>query len=157
MLWDSLLGNNPNSLEFGINIYAGGTFPTPGPLITSVAFPSLVDSSLNEFRHLDPPSNSVPLSVPLNANQTVVVSVEFAQQSSGNALASGVEHDGDGCQVGLNSVFTIPGGWSGGCAQALPGDFAIRAIIQPIPEPNALALLICGLLATLIWRGHRNP
>ena len=130
VLWDSLFGGNPSSQELGIHIYAAGTFPTPGGLLASVTGPLLVDGSVNEFRYLDPPTNSVALQVPVSAGQTFVVAIEFLNQSSGNMFASGVGYDGDGCQTGKNSVFAIPGDWSDACLLGVAGDFGIRAIVS---------------------------
>ncbi len=146
ILWDSLFGGNPPSQELGIDLFAGGVFPSPGAPLATVVAPVLSDLTVNEFRHLDPPTNLVPLQVPVTAGQVFVVSLEFLNQSSGNPTASGVEFDGDGCQVNRNSVFTIPGGWTDACAAGVTGDFAIRAIIRPIPEPGTMLLTGVGLV-----------
>ena len=130
VLWASLFGGNPSSQELGIHIYAAGNFPTPGGLLGSVTGPLLVDGSVNEFRYLDPPTNSVALQIPLSAGQTFVVAIEFLNQSSGNPFATGVEYDSDGCQTGKNSVFAIPGGWSDACLLGVTGDLGIRAIVN---------------------------
>jgi hypothetical protein len=149
VLWASQFGGNPASQELGIHIYAAGTFPTPGALLASVTGPLMIDGSVNEFRHLDPPANSVPLQVPVSAGQTFVVAIEFLNQNSGNQFGTSVEVDGDGCQTGKNSVFVIPGGWFDACPLGVSGDFGIRAIVNPIPEPSSLALLALGLLALI--------
>jgi hypothetical protein len=153
ILWDSQFGGNPQSLELGIHIFAGGTFPTPGALLATVVGPLLSDTTVNEFRHLDPPTNAVPLQIPVTAGQALVVALEFLNQSSGNMFASGVEHDLDGCQAGKNAAFAIPGGWIDACGAGVTGDWAIRAIVKPVPEPGTAILLLMGALA---WPWQRK-
>jgi len=148
--WDSLFGGNPASPEMFINIYAGGTFPTPGPLLAQIPGPLLNDASANEIRHLDPPTNAVPLLIPVNAGQMFVVALEYQNTNSGNAFGSGVEFDQDGIQAGANSVFAIPGGWADAALVGVLGDFGIRAIIQQIPEPVSSTLLTFGLALSLL-------
>ncbi len=155
VLWASQFGGNPASQELGIHVYAAGTFPVPGALLASVTGPLMIDGSVNEFRFLDPPTNNVPLQVPVSAGQTFVVAIEFLNQNAGNQFASSVEIDGDGCQTGKNSVFVIPGGWYDAGSLGVSGDFGIRAIVNPIPEPSSLALLaLGGLLALMRRRRH---
>ncbi len=151
--WDSLFGGNPASLEMFVNIYAGGTFPTPGPLLAQIPGPLLNDASANEMRHLDPPTNAVPLLVPVTAGQTFVVALEYQNTNSGNQFGSGVEIDQDGIQAGANSVFVLPGGWADAIPLGVTGDFGIRAIVQQIPEPISSTLLSFGLaLSLLVFR-----
>lgn len=156
VLWASQFGGNPPSQELAVHIYAAGAFPMPGGLLASVVGPTLVDGAVNEFRHLDPPTDSVPLQVPVGAGQTFVVALEFFNQSAGNAFASGVEYDGDGCQAGKNGVFTIPGGWSDACAAGVTGDFGIRAIVDPVPVPEPGAVGLLGLSGLALRRRRRS-
>ena len=137
ILWNSVFGGNPSSQETSITIYAAGSFPTPGASLAVVTAPVLTDGTINEFRFLDPPQNSVALQVPVSSGQTFVVGLEILNQSSGNPFASAIEIDQDGCQGGLNSVFVIPGGWQDACLLGVTGDFGIRAIVTP--EPATLA------------------
>ncbi len=142
LFWDSMYGGNPTSQELGIHIYADGIFPAPGMLRASVFGPQLVDGSVNEFRYLDPPADSVALQLPVSANETFVVALEFFNQNSGFPLASSVVYDGDGCQPSKNAVLPMPGPWTNACVLPMPGpwtnacvlgvpgDFGIRAIIE---------------------------
>lgn len=133
--WDSILGANPTSTEMFVNIYGRGTFPTPGPLLAQIPFPLLSDGSADEMRYLDPPVNSVQMSIPVTSGQSFVVALEFLNQNAGFALASGVEIDQDGITPNANSVFAIPGGWFDAGQVGVTGDFGIRAIVRPVPEP----------------------
>ena len=118
--------------------------------------PVLIDGATNEFRFLDPPVDSVPLQVPVIAGQTFVVAIEFLnQQAQGNPFVPSVEYDADGCQAGVNAVFTIPGGWADACLAGVPGDFGIRAIVNPIPEPATFLVMMAGGLSMLLKR--RRP
>jgi len=148
VFWDSAIGANPDSTETAIHIYSAGTFPTPGSALTSIGGTNgvtLKDRTLNEFRFTDPPTNSSPLSVPVSAGQTFVVGLEFLNQSSGNSFASSIEVDG-ALQTGKNSIYLNPpnGTWTSGTSVSLPGDFGIRAILKPVPEPATIALSILG-------------
>jgi hypothetical protein len=149
ILWDSVIGANADSTETAIHIYAAGTFPTPGTTLASIGGTNgvtLKDHMLNEFRFTDPPTNSSALSVPVSAGQTFVVGLEFLNQSSGNAFASSIEVDG-ALQTGKNSIYLNPpnGTWTSGTDVSLPGDFGIRAILRPVPEPATMALLLMGI------------
>lgn len=145
ILWDSILGGNPPSQEASIKVYSNGAFPTPGIPLAVITAPVLSDGTINEFRFLDPPQDSVALQVPVISGQSFVVGLEFLNQSSGNPVASAIEIDQDGCQSGLNSVFVMPGGWTDACLLGVTGDFGIRAIVTP--EPATLGLLLIGGVA----------
>jgi hypothetical protein len=151
--WDSQFGGNPNSQEFAVYIYAGGIFPTPGPLLAQIVAPVLTDGSANEMRYLDPPADTSPLQVPVTPGQSFVVALEFFNQNSGNLFASSVEIDQDGILPGVNSVFALPGGWLDAGPQGVTGDFGIRAIVNQIPEPSALLL---ALAFTSLWTTSRR-
>ncbi len=42
-------------------------------------------------------------------------------------------------------IFAIPGGWADACLLAVPGDFGIRAILDPIPEPSIMVFFLSAL------------
>jgi hypothetical protein len=135
--WASPFGGNPASLETAITVRAGGAFPTPGATLMTqggnpaiVVGPMLADGILNQFRFLDPPTNTQSLRLPVTSGQVVVVSLEFLNQTSGNPFASDVVWDADGCQSGKNTVFAIPGGWSDACPLGVAGDWMIRAVVD---------------------------
>ena len=159
VLWDSPLGTNFPSTEAFIRIYAAGTFPTPGAELAKITSPILNDTMINEFRFLDPPADTMALQVPVTAGQTFVVGLELFNQSSGNAIASGVEYDVDGCQASSNAVLAIPGGWTDACSAGVTGDFGIRAIVQSVPLPAAVwpaAAVLGGAVMASRRRGRRQ-
>lgn len=162
--WTSAFGGNPASLEAAIRVYAGGSHPSPGPVLPNqgggnavVVGPLLADTSLNEFRFLDPPADTKALRAPVTAGQPFAVSLEFLNQSSGNPFASGPGYDQDGCQPGRNGALAQPGGWADACAAGVPGDWVIRAVVDcapvapatPFPYLAAAAALL--VLSGVLW------
>lgn len=150
--WASQFGGTPTQLEQSLTLFAGGTFPTPGATLAQIPGPMLVDGVVNEYRFLDPPTNSMPLQVPVAAGQTVVVSLQFLNQSSGNPFAPSVTYDQDGCQASSNAVDVLPGGWSDACPLGITGDFVIRAVVDcapPVPalDPRGAAALVFVMAA----------
>ena len=149
VFWQSPFGGQPDSLEMAVNIYAGGTFPTPGAVLSSVPGPVLTDGMFNEFRFEDPPFDTVAINVPVTAGQTIVVGLEIFNQSDGNTFAASNSFDQDGCQASRNTVFTSPGGWADACVLGVTGDWAIRAIVVPdnnIPAVSTWGLVVLSLL-----------
>jgi hypothetical protein len=166
--WLSQFGGAPASLETDITIYAAGTHPTPGAVLTNqggspavIVAPTLLDGVMNSFRFLDPPLDTTPLRVPVTTGQSVVVSLEHLNQNSGNVFAPGVGYDA-ACQGGLNSVKAVPGGWLDACGQGVPGDWVIRAVVDcegvslPSSTPHGLAVLAMLLVAAGISAGGRS-
>ena len=169
--WDSQLGANPPSQETSISVLGSGAFPTPGAVLQNqgavpavVVAPILTDGLYNEFRHLDQ-AMTTPLSVPVTNGQTFVVDLEIFNQSSGNPLASSVVPDTDGCQAGLNAVFTNPPGtYLDACLLGVTGDWLIRAVVDcrtdPIPTVSEWGLLVMTLLGmaagTVMFRGFKH-
>ena len=98
---------------------------------------------VNEFRFFDPPTDALPIQIPVIAGQTIVVVLEFLNQNANQPFAPSIEIDQDGIIPGVNSVFAKPGGWLAAGPLGVTGDFGLRAII--VPEPATLTLL--GLLA----------
>ncbi len=122
--------------------------------------PLLTDGIVNEFRFLDPPSNTVPLSVPVTGGQSFVVSLKFFNQSSGGApFLPDIVYDSDGCQLGLNSVDVMPGGWFDACLVGVTGDWALRAVIDCAPPnttppvPSTSGWGAAGLVSLLLAAG----
>jgi hypothetical protein len=158
--WASQFGGAPAQLEDSITLFSDG-FPTPGaPLLNQgavnavIPLPTLIDGSMNEFRFLDPPTNAVPLSVPVTAGQSFVIGLKLLNQSAGGGpFAPSVVYDQDGCQSLRNAVDVIPGGWNDACPLGVTGDWVIRAVVdcQPSAVPAmggpALALLLAGVAA----------
>ncbi len=140
--WRSAVGGSPQQMEDSIRIQGAGTFPTPGSTLLNqggspaiVVAPTLTDGIVNEFRFLDPPSNTVPLDVPVTSGQSFVVAFKYFNQSSGGApFAPDLVYDADGCQASRNAVDVSPGGWSDACTLGVPGDWALRAVIDCDPS-----------------------
>ncbi len=149
IIWSSFYGGAPDSVEAAITVSAAGTFPTPGMTFDTILGPTLVDGVVNEFRYLDPPTNFVPLQISVVAGQTFVVDIEFQNANMGNLFVGSIEVDSDGCQTGLNSILSLPGGWNDAGLLGVSGDFGIRAIIQPIPEPGSFMMMLFGAAAVV--------
>lgn len=112
--WYSQFGGAPNSLEQAIHIYGAG-LPNPGAPVFSLAGPTLIDGQINVF---DVTSQNVILN-----GGPFTVTLEFANTNSGNMFAASVADDGNGCQLGKNVVFVLPGGWSDACPLGVSGDW----------------------------------
>ena len=61
VFWDSVTGANFPQQETAIRVYSAGTFPTPGATLATIVAPVLNDRTLNEFRFLDPPQDTIAL------------------------------------------------------------------------------------------------
>jgi hypothetical protein len=128
VLWLSLSGGAPVSVEECITIHAQGPFPLPGAPLAVLEAPGMQDGGLNEFRFLDE-DMTVPLAVPVTAGEVFVVALTFFNDPSptnGPSLVTDI----NGCQTPRNAVFAIPGGWINPCALGMSGDFVIRAVID---------------------------
>jgi hypothetical protein len=146
VLWLSLTGGAPQSVEDSITISAGGTFPIPGPELEFLEAPVMTDGFLNEFRFLDK-AQTVPLSVPVSIGEEFVVSFRFFNSPS-PIFGPSVCTDINGCQFGKNGLFAIPGGWLNLCSFGASGDFIIRAVVEcgDVPGPCCLNDGACVLL-----------
>lgn len=161
--WASQVGGSPSQLEQSITLFQAGTHPAPGPVLVNqgganavIVGPTLVDGVMNQFRHLDPPTNAVPLRVPVAAGQTFVVALKFLNQSSGGSIFTPAPTaDQDGCQPLRNAVDVIPGGWFDACPQGVAGDWVMRAVIdcQAAPVPSASGWSLAGLVTALAALG----
>ncbi|MDY7108846.1 MAG: hypothetical protein SYC29_09430 [Planctomycetota bacterium] len=128
VLWMSLLGGEPQSLEDSITIFAGGAFPYPGATLEVLEGPVMTDGYLNEFRYLDE-EQQVPLSIPIQEGETFIVSFKFANDPDPYNGPS-VVTDIDGCQNGLNGLYANFAGWTNSCDWGVSGDWVIRAVID---------------------------
>ena len=169
VLWRSLFSGAPTSQETAIRIYDAGSFPTPGAVLPNqgavpavIQAPLLADSlSGNEYRHLDQ-AMTTPLSVPVANGQTVAVSLEIFNQSSGNSFAPSTVYDLDGCQPSLNGVLTTPPGtWTDACLLGVTGDWVIRAVVDcpatkvpTVSEWGVLAAVLLVVIAGTFALGH---
>lgn len=131
IFWRSPSGTSAATIENAIHIYRSGTFPEPGALAQDIGGPVLNDNALNEWRYLDE-NNTLPLSVPVSANETVVVALEFAQAPQANSDPS-VVRDTDGNTPGRNTLYGDIGlgpNWYNSADLSINGDWVIRAVVN---------------------------
>ncbi|MFT5424340.1 MAG: hypothetical protein ACI89L_002135 [Phycisphaerales bacterium] len=131
ILWRSELGGAPQMLEDALLVYSAGNYPFPGALKEEFLAPLLTDfgQGFNEFRYKDE-NLTVPISVPVIAGETFVVSLAFFNANNGDFFAPSVVSDRDGATAGRNAVYAIPGGWRSNESLGVNGDWAIRAIVE---------------------------
>jgi uncharacterized repeat protein (TIGR01451 family) len=138
IFWESLFGNAPLSLEDSIDIYRSGTFPVPGDLAQEIGGPVLTDGVLNEYRYLDE-NDTIPLSVPVIANETFVVALTFAAAPDPTEGPS-VVNDSDGIEPNRNAIYASLGGgnfqWFSNTALGVTGDWVVRAVVDCQSVPN---------------------
>jgi hypothetical protein len=116
--WGSQFGGNPQSLETAIHLYPAG-LPNPGVAQFSLPGPTLTDGVINVFDISQTAGNKIIAGGPFT------VTLEFLNQSAGNAFASSVVEDANGCTAGQNAIFVMPGGWSDACLAGVTGDWVM--------------------------------
>ncbi len=135
---------DPGALPYlGENIWIrrAETFPAPGDVLQQLSGPILQPFVLNEFRHVDE-SQTVPLNVPVSADQIFAVTLEFSEPTDPQS-GSMTRDVGDGCQAGRNLLFAPGlGGWLDFCGFPvfLQGDVVVRAVIDCADPPGACCL-----------------
>ena len=130
VLWRSVSGGAPQSVEEAIAIYDAGVFPGTGNLLLSIVGPQMTDGVINEFRYLDD-QQAVPISVPVTQNQTYVVVFFFANPPD-PAVGPSVVVD-TGCHAGRNALFGDIGlgtTWYSSCSLGISGDWVMRAVVD---------------------------
>ena len=131
ILWLSSPGGAPDVLGDSIDIYRAGTYPNPGALAQEIVAPLLTEGVINEYRYLDDDS-TVPLIVPVAANETFVVAYQFSE----TAVAGGpsLVRDTNGITAGRNAIYANLGGsnfaWFSSEGLGVTGDWVIRAVID---------------------------
>jgi len=121
IFWRSFTGGQPDTLGRALRFYRGGAESPPAPvLVASLDGPVLTDGFLNEFDVS--PLNIVFASGPFT--------IGFQFDSSPGFFSPTLVTDVDGCQIGKNVIFAIPGGWTNGCVFDISGDFVIRCIVD---------------------------
>jgi hypothetical protein len=128
ILWLSLFGGEPPSVEDSITIFAAGSFPFPGATLEVLEAPVMTDGYLNEFRYLDE-QQQIPISIPIQQGETFLVSFKFANDPDPFNGPS-VVTDLDGCQYGKNGLYANGFGWTNSCDWGVSGDWVIRAVID---------------------------
>lgn len=144
--WRSPTGTAPQTIHGAIEISRSGTFPIPGALAESIVGPVLSDSALNEYRFLDK-NMTIPLIVPVTANETVVVALAFDVPVT--AADPSVVRDTDGNQSGRNGLYAeFPAGtfsWFNSAALGVTGDWVIRAVIDCSIVPQLAEVGVAAL------------
>ena len=132
IFWRSLFGTAPLALEDSIEISRAGTFPVPGQLAQAIGGPVLTDGVLNEWRYVDE-NQTIPLIVPVGANETFVVALTFAEAPD-PTLGPSVVIDDDGATPNRNAIYASLGGgnfqWFSNPALGVNGDWVIRAVVD---------------------------
>ena len=129
IFWMSLGGGAQVSLEDSIIVYESGNFPNPGPIKDIFDAPAMQDGGLNEFRYEDE-NQTIPISVPVSANEEFVVSFKFFNGNNTNPSLPSIVSDAQGCQPNKNAVRVNGSFWADACALGVSGDWVIRAIID---------------------------
>ncbi len=127
IFWRSLLGGEPDAVEQSINVYAGGTFPDPGPLRKELLAPLLTDGVLNEYRFEDE-QQTIPIQIPVTAGEEFVVALEFFNDSP--PLGPSIVFDSDGIIPGKNTVKVNGSEWKAAESLGVTGDWFIRVVID---------------------------
>lgn len=128
IFWRSPSGIETPSIEDSIDIYRAGTFPQPGELALEVAGPVLTDNVLNEFRYLDE-NSTIPISVPVVADETFVVALTFAETPE-ELVDPSVVRDTDGIEPNRNTIHADDGQWYASSVLGVTGDWVIRAVVD---------------------------
>lgn len=160
ILWGSPDGGAPPSQEAAIRI-SEFDFPNgplgPGNTLATIANPVLLDGQLNEFRFLDAGSDLVPLSVPVPAGRSFFVDLELANaadEDNSPGILMDLDYNDAEPYRNLALVPPLPNWFNIGIGVAGAGDFVIRAIIQPVPEPSSMVLLGAGAIGVVIAGGR---
>jgi uncharacterized repeat protein (TIGR01451 family) len=141
VLWKSLNGGAPVSIEDRIQISDAATFPIPGALLDEIIGPVMTDGVINEFRFKDE-NNVIPLIVPVTSGNTYVVGLKFDHAPP--ATGPSVVNDTDTCQANRNGIhaFLPPLTWFSSCTLGVSGDFVIRAVVDCAAAPSTVDLSI---------------
>lgn len=154
VFWRSGAGTSGQTIHRGIQIYRSGIFPNPGALAQELGGPVLTDGVLNEYRFLDE-NMVIPLIVPVNANETLVVALEF--DATVAAGAPSVVRDVDGNQNGRNALFAeFPAGtfsWFNSQNLGVSGDWVIRAVIDCAAGPQLADVSASATTTPAQYRG----
>lgn len=131
IFWRSGSGGAADSIQRAIHIYRSGTFPAPGAVALDVVGPVLTDGVINEYRYLDE-NSTIPIAVPVTANETVVVALEF-ETAPPQTVGPSVVNDTDGIVLGRNAIYGDIGlgdQWYGSSEVLISGDWVIRAVVD---------------------------
>lgn len=131
IFWRSATGVSGKVLGGSIDIHRAGTFPIPGALAEQIVAPLLTDGVINEYRYLDD-NSTIPLVVPVEANETFVVAYRFSEAPTGSGPS--LVNDTNGILAGRNAIHADLGGgnftWFGSQTLGVNGDWVIRAVVD---------------------------
>lgn len=149
--WGSQFGGSPQQLEEAIRVYDAG-LPNPGLPIFELPGPQLTDGFLNEF-DIEP----LPGEVILDSGP-FTVSLRFLNSNSGDIFAPSVLHDANGCQLGKNVVYAVPGGWNDACLLGVTGDWVMYVVYRPcVPTAADDGPFIASSVPAKIISASPNP
>ncbi len=139
VLWWSNDNRAEPTIERNIWVRKSGAFPEPGETLLQLEAPQLTPFFLNEFRFVDE-NNQIPINVPVESGETVVVSVEYANRTDIRNGSPSIVRDIDGCRARRNGLYALPPfpfpGWYDWCrvepqvCGGAKGDFAIRVVLE---------------------------
>ena len=150
--WGSQFGGAPQQIEESINIYGAG-LPNPGSPLYSLPGPLLTDGAINEF-NLESLLGEVIVD-----SGAFAVTLKFLYENAGDPFAPSMVHDGNGCQIGKNVVYAIPGGWADACLLGVTGDWVIYVIYRQVDCTTGISeehIVLNGAPAFL-WAAQPNP
>ncbi len=131
IFWRSQSGTSGETIHQAINIYRSGSFPDPGDLAATIGGPVLNDGVINEWRFLDE-NEVIPLNVPVEQNETVVVALIF-DAAPPSPFGPSVVRDVDGIEAQRNTIFSNFGAgfeWRDASSLGVAGDWVIRAVVD---------------------------
>ena len=146
VFWRSFSGGATISLEDSIIVYNSGVFPNPGSVKDTLDGPALNDGVLNEYRYKDE-NQTIPISIPVKADEEFVVSFRFANTNNQNILLPSIVSDNIDCQPMKNTVKVNGTTWTDACSLGVSGDWVIRAVVDCEGEPIGSACLQDGTCA----------
>lgn len=146
IFWKSYFGGAPQTIQDSIMVYQAGNFPQVGAIKKELLAPVLTDGGLNEFRYEDD-NQTIPISIPVTAGETFVVSLRFDSDTANNLFAGTLVSDNDGCQQGRNAVKVNGTTWQSACSLGVSGDWVIRAVINCSTSPTGAVCLPDGSCA----------
>ena len=143
ILWGSELGGASPSQQAAIRI-SDWFERSPEAALGTIDSPILIDGEINEFRYFDPATNLVPISIPVVASQIYSVDLEFLSGIEGEQNLPSILANTSPFGIRGSIYFPSSANWFNQIEvlEDWPstGDFAIRAIIIPVPEPSSLSL-----------------
>lgn len=150
--WASQFGGSTQQIEEAIKIYGAG-LPDPGTPLYQLLGPVLTDGAINEF-NLESQLGEVVID-----SGPFTVTLKFLNSNAGDPYTPSMIHDGNGCQVGKNVVYAIPGGWYDAYFLGITGDWVVYVIYRQVECLTGIdedQFVLNGTPAYL-WTAQPNP